>query len=120
MKLGELSRDNCIYCGKGYDFCTCDPTLRLGFEVPNQPSIQGVNDGSMSAKEAEGHIVRGPLSVPFNPNHPVVIAQNKQAFALLYETLQEVRDIIHRGIRDGKKGHKRALLKAQEKLRGVE
>lgn len=53
------------------------------------------------------------------PDHPVLIAQNKQAFALLYDALQEVKSIIQRGIREGERGHKKALHDAMKILNEV-
>lgn len=107
------------------------PFLNYGEKV--QPSKDICN--SMSAKEAEDHMPddiseildRGfdrrqlGLKLATQEQKDMIVAyQDKQAFNLLYETLQEVHEILHRGIRDGEKGYKRAILKAEEKLRGIE
>ena len=71
----------------------------LGFVVPNQPSVQEVNDW----------IIKSGLQ-----------NQNKQAFNTLYSALQDIGTITQRGIKDGEAGHKKALQKIMEICRGVE
>lgn len=90
----------------------------LGLKVP----IQETNDwgDAMLDIDDDGKTFLNYGKPVQEVNDGLIAYQDKQAFDLLYSTLQEVRDIVHRGIKDGQQGYKRALLKAQEKLRGIE
>lgn len=62
--------------------------------------------------------------VRISPLHPTPVfrhtsAADEQAFGKLYDALQEVKSIVHRGIREGERGHKKALHDAMKVLNEV-